>query len=104
MNRFYKIPDSPVIDTGVEMFQANLTQREVQILIGLYNGLTQNELANLLSLSRNTVRNHISNMSEKLGKSSTIGCIQWYVDQILLAEYGRNFVELCTLDGGYNVR
>jgi DNA-binding NarL/FixJ family response regulator len=102
MLKFYKIPDSPVINSGDEMFQANLTQREAQILIGLYHGLTQNELANLLGLSRNTVRNHISNMSEKLGKNSTIGCIQWYVDQILLAEYGKNFVELCTLDRGYD--
>ena len=78
MNRFYKIPESPVIDTGAEMSQVNLTQREAQILIGLYNGLTQNELANLLSLSRNTVRNHMSSICEKLGKNSTIGCIQWY--------------------------
>jgi DNA-binding NarL/FixJ family response regulator len=103
MNKFYRIPDSPVIDNGAEITQVNLTQREVEVMLLLWQGLTQNEIASQLKLSRNTIRNHVQNACAKVGVNSTIGVLQWYIDQVLLAEYGRNFIELCIVDGGYNV-
>jgi DNA-binding CsgD family transcriptional regulator len=93
----YKIPSSPVIDTGSEILQVNLTQREVTILMHLYNGRSQHETAVYLSLSPNTIRNHIQNICRKLGKVNTVGCIQWYIDSILLMEYGKSFIDIATV-------
>jgi DNA-binding CsgD family transcriptional regulator len=93
----YKIPSSPVIDTGSEILQVNLTQREVTILMHLYNGRSQHETAVLLSISPNTVRNHVQNICRKLGQVNTIGCLQWYIDTVLVAEYGKAFIDLATI-------
>ena len=44
----------------------NLTEREMDILHGLVNGLTYKMLADSLSISIDTVRSHIKNLYEKL--------------------------------------
>ena len=101
----FRIPNSPIIDNGEQISQVNLTQREVEILLLLWQGLTQNEIASRLNLSRNTVRNHVQNACAKVGVNSTIGVLQWYVDSILLAEYDKSFADMITIsdNGGYNV-
>ena len=99
----FRVPDSPIIDNGEQISQNNLTQREIQIMLLLWQGLTQNEIASRLNLSRNTVRNHVQNSCAKIGVSSTIGVLQWYIDSILLAEYGKKFADMVIIDGGYNV-
>lgn len=95
---YFRIPDSPTIDNGEEILQCNLTQREVEILLLLYTGLTQNEIGVKLSLSRNTIRNHVQNVCAKLNVNSTIGTLQWYIDSILMAEYGRSFIDIATIE------
>ncbi len=51
---------------GNEPF-ANLTQREMQILGLLTEGLANAQIASHLSISEKTVRNHFSNIFDKLG-------------------------------------
>jgi DNA-binding NarL/FixJ family response regulator len=98
MSKFYKIPDSPVIDTGAEISQVNLTQREVEVMLLLWQGLTQNEIASSLNLSRNTIRNHVQNACAKVGVNSTIGVLQWYIDTILLEDLNKCFIDLVTIN------
>lgn len=94
----YRIPSSPVITTASEVYQINLTQREIQVLLLLYAGKTQNEIAAQLNLSRNTVRNHVQNMCSKVDANSTIGALQWYIDSVLTEQFGQCFVSIATLE------
>ena len=105
MNEFYRIPNSPIVDNGSELIQVNLTQREVEVMLLLWQGLTQNEIASQLKLSRNTVRNHVQNACAKVGVNSTIGVLQWYIDTIMLEDLNKRFIDLVTIsdNGGYNV-
>jgi DNA-binding NarL/FixJ family response regulator len=44
-----------------------LTQRELEILRCVFEGLTNKEIAHQLSVAENTVKNHINNLMSKLG-------------------------------------
>lgn len=48
---------------------ASLTNREVEILIQIANGLINKEIANNLKISERTVKNHISNIFKKISVS-----------------------------------
>jgi DNA-binding NarL/FixJ family response regulator len=48
-------------------FYDGLTNREVEILKMLANGMANKQIAYRLKISEKTVRNHVSNMYEKLG-------------------------------------
>jgi len=50
--------------------QLPLTQREMEILQYVTNGLANKEIANRLSISERTVKNHLSNIMEKLHVNS----------------------------------
>jgi LuxR family maltose regulon positive regulatory protein len=45
----------------------NLSRRELEVLTGLYQGMTQKEIAGISSLSVNTVKSVIRNVYTKLG-------------------------------------
>lgn len=47
--------------------RAELTQREMEILRCIFQGLTNKEIAFQLSVAENTVKNHINNLMFKLG-------------------------------------
>lgn len=92
----YKIPPSPI--TSDRLSPANITQREVEILMLLYTGHTQNGIAERLHLSRHTIKNHIAHMCDKVGATSTIGLLQWYVDSILMDYCSQDFISLASLE------
>jgi DNA-binding NarL/FixJ family response regulator len=48
-------------------FYDGLTNREIEILKLLANGMANKQIAYRLKISEKTVRNHVSNMYEKLG-------------------------------------
>lgn len=48
---------------------ASLTNRELEVLIQVANGLFNKEIANLLNITERTVKNHISNIFKKLDVS-----------------------------------
>lgn len=57
--------------------QAELTEREREILALICRELTIREIGQRLSLSENTVRNHRVNMMEKVGVNNTVGLVKF---------------------------
>jgi two-component system, NarL family, response regulator DegU len=57
--------------------QADLTDREKEILVLICRELTIREIGQKLSLSENTVRNHRVNMMEKVGVNNTVGLVKY---------------------------
>lgn len=57
--------------------QADLTEREKEILMLICRELTIKEIGQKLSLSENTVRNHRVNMMEKVGVNNTVGLVKY---------------------------
>ena len=57
--------------------QAELTEREREILGLICRELTIREIGQKLSLSENTVRNHRVNMMEKVGVNNTVGLVKF---------------------------
>jgi len=53
--------------TTPKQFYDGLTNREIEILKLLANGMANKQIAYRLSISEKTVRNHVSNTYEKLG-------------------------------------
>ena len=53
--------------TSPKEFYNGLTNREIEILKLLANGMANKQIAYKLKISEKTVRNHVSNMYEKLG-------------------------------------
>lgn len=57
--------------------QAELTEREKEILVLTCQELTIREIGHKLSLSENTVRNHRVNIMEKIGVNNTVGLVKY---------------------------
>lgn len=64
--------------------QANLSERETEILLLTCQDLTIREIGQRLSLSENTVRNHRVHIMEKVGVNSTVGLVRFAYDSGLL--------------------
>jgi DNA-binding NarL/FixJ family response regulator len=56
---------------------AELTDREKEILVLICRELTIREIGQKLSLSENTVRNHRVNMMDKIGVNNTVGLVKF---------------------------
>lgn len=57
--------------------QAEITDREKEILLLICKELTIKEIGHKLSLSENTVRNHRVNMMDKIGVNNTVGLVKF---------------------------
>ena len=62
----------------------DLTERELDVLALLADGLTNNEIAGKLVVSVHTVRNHVANISAKLGAHSKLEVLSIAIRQGLL--------------------
>jgi DNA-binding NarL/FixJ family response regulator len=58
-----------------------LTQRELDVLIQLSNGLTNKEIANSLGIGYETVKEHVQHVLRKLGVSDRTQAAVWAVRQ-----------------------
>jgi DNA-binding NarL/FixJ family response regulator len=65
--------------------QAELTEREKEILILICQELTIREIGQRLSLSENTVRNHRVNIMEKVGVNNTVGLVKYAYEAGLIS-------------------
>ena len=72
IQRIAKQPTNPVHETLAPTTAENLTQRELEILCLLAEGLDNTAIAERLTLTKRTVQNHISNIYGKLGVASRI--------------------------------
>lgn len=64
--------------------QANLSEREREILLLVCQELTNKEIGARLSISENTVRNHKVSIMEKVGCDNVIGLVRFAYDTGLL--------------------
>ncbi|MFZ5999823.1 MAG: response regulator [Bacteroidota bacterium] len=64
--------------------QANLSEREKEVLLLICQELTIKEIGQRLSLSENTIRNHRVNIMEKVGSTNAIGLVRFAYDSGLL--------------------
>jgi predicted ATPase/DNA-binding CsgD family transcriptional regulator len=69
-------------DTG--RYASELTEREVEVLRLLAQGLTNAHIAEQLVISRHTVNNHVRSILSKLGVSSRSGATRFAVEHHLL--------------------
>lgn len=72
----------------------SLSEREVQIIDLIANGLTNNEIAVQLEISKRTVDNHISNILTKTKTGNRVALVRWALQwgKVCLDE-----VNCCTL-------
>ncbi|ELR96698.1 helix-turn-helix transcriptional regulator [Gloeocapsa sp. PCC 73106] len=57
--------------------QANLSERELEILQLVANGMTNLEISQNLEISKRTVDNHISNILTKTGTDNRVELVRW---------------------------
>lgn len=64
--------------------QANLSEREKEVLLLICQELTIREIGQRLSLSENTVRNHRVHIMSKVGVNSMVGLVKFAYDSGLM--------------------
>ena len=57
--------------------QAGLTEREIEVLRALSDGLSNREIALVLTITEQTVKFHLSNVYRKLGVRGRSGAVRW---------------------------
>jgi two-component system, NarL family, response regulator LiaR len=62
----------------------DLTERELEVLALMVDGLNNREIADSLTISRSTVKNHVSNILSKLGVSSRTEAVAMAVEYQLV--------------------
>ena len=75
-----QIQQNRAVDLPVE----KLTEREIEILHWLAQGLTNNEIAKKASITEGTVRSHISNLLNKLGLSNRAQAVLYAIRKGLI--------------------
>jgi DNA-binding NarL/FixJ family response regulator len=66
--------------------QVKLTQRELEILKLIFDGLSNQEIANKLFISVRTVSNHRFNLHTKTGSKNTAGLISYGLKNKLIVQ------------------
>lgn len=62
---------------GVSGAGASLSDRELQIIELVADGLTNQDIAEKLQISKRTVDNHISNILEKTKTDNRVALVRW---------------------------
>ena len=75
--------------------QAELTEREREILKGIVNFKSTNQIADILNISIATVRTHRKNIMSKFGSKNYIGLLRRACSLGLLTDDDHNFCEGC---------
>ncbi len=82
------------MDSGKFQTPASLSEREMEILEWVSNGLTNLEIAEQLEISKRTVDNHISNILTKTKTDNRVELVRWAL------QWGKvclNEINCCTL-------
>jgi DNA-binding NarL/FixJ family response regulator len=74
----------------------DLSEREIEIIELVAQGLTNQEIAAALTISKRTVDNHVSNIFTKTGAKNRVALLNWAMDNGKICRDGFN---CCSLDG-----
>jgi DNA-binding NarL/FixJ family response regulator len=56
---------------------ANLSDRELEIIAAIADGLTNEDIATRLDISKRTVDNHVSNILKKTSTDNRVALVRW---------------------------
>jgi DNA-binding NarL/FixJ family response regulator len=56
---------------------ANLSDRELEIIAAITDGLTNEDIATRLDISKRTVDNHVSNILKKTQTDNRVSLVRW---------------------------
>ncbi|MBK9283346.1 MAG: response regulator transcription factor [Sphingobacteriaceae bacterium] len=79
-----EIVESPSYIKSIGCHGVSVTNREIEIIIAIAEGLSNKLIADKLSLSTHTVNTHRKNIMSKLGVSNTAGVVMFAVKNKLL--------------------
>lgn len=71
-----------------------LSERELEIIELVAQGLTNQEIAQVLMISKRTVDNHVSNVFTKTGAKNRVALLNWALDN---GKICRDGVNCCSL-------
>ena len=67
-----------------------LSEREIEIVELVAQGLTNQEIAHSLTISKRTVDNHVSNIFTKTGAKNRVALVNWAMDNGKICRDGFN--------------
>jgi DNA-binding NarL/FixJ family response regulator len=73
---FPKLPKLLMSDTKTQL-SANLSDRELEIIAAIADGLTNEDIATRLDISKRTVDNHVSNILKKTSTDNRVALVRW---------------------------
>ena len=77
--------------------ERDLSERELEIIELVAEGLTNQEIAERLTISKRTVDNHVSNIFTKTGAKNRVALLNWAMDHGKICRDGFN---CCSLEQG----
>lgn len=80
---------------GVNPRDGQLSERELEIIALVAEGLTNQEIAGQLTISKRTVDNHVSNIFTKTGSKNRVALLNWAMDHGKICREG---VNCCALE------
>ena len=81
---------------GLSDQRIELSERELEIIALVAQGLTNQEIGSTLMISKRTVDNHVSNVFTKTGAKNRVALINWAMDHGKVCRDGFN---CCSLPG-----
>jgi DNA-binding NarL/FixJ family response regulator len=70
--------------------ERDLSERELEIIELVAQGLTNQEIAGTLTISKRTVDNHVSNIFTKTGAKNRVALLNWAMDHGKICRDGFN--------------
>ncbi len=74
--------------------ERDLSERELEIISLVAEGLTNQEIAAALTISKRTVDNHVSNIFTKTGAKNRVALLNWAMDHGKICRDGFNCCSL----------
>ena len=74
--------------------RSDLSEREIEIIDLVAQGLTNQEIAVALTISKRTVDNHVSNIFTKTGAKNRVALLNWAMDHGKICRDGFNCCNL----------
>ncbi|MFM8936360.1 MAG: LuxR C-terminal-related transcriptional regulator [Vulcanococcus sp.] len=79
---------------GLNDQRIDLSERELEIIALVAQGLTNQEIGSTLMISKRTVDNHVSNVFTKTGAKNRVALINWAMDYGKVCRDGFNCCNL----------